>query len=269
MRLRCPRCGEKLAAAVDELRCSQGHPFTRSDGHFDLTKSPTAGRSVSLFDGLWGRFYDLNIKRRRFAVRAARPFSGASAHVARRMYALMDEGITCEAGQTVIDVPCGGGVVLQGASSRLRGEYVGIDLSVKQLRRANRLVRRQQLAPVATLLRSDALSLPFDDASVDRILTFNGLHLIPNRAHVLAEFRRCLKPGGELLGSTLVEDQRRFARLIHPLFFCTRIVPSVTIGEWNDLMRDAGFVAYDHEVSGPLVAFRACRPAASGAIPES
>src|SRR2546430_1464783 len=54
-------------------------------------------------------------------------------------------------------------------------------------------------------LRPPAARLPLADAGVDRVLCFNGLHVLPDKVKVLAEFRRVLKPGGELWGSVMVE----------------------------------------------------------------
>jgi len=81
-----------------------------------------------------------------------------------------------------LDVACGTGFLTR----HLRGDVVGLDQSESMLEEA----RRQ--APRATFVRGDALELPFEDTSFERIFTghFYG-HLHPDqRAQFLAEARR-------------------------------------------------------------------------------
>jgi ubiquinone/menaquinone biosynthesis C-methylase UbiE len=81
-----------------------------------------------------------------------------------------------------LDVACGTGFLTR----HLRGEIVGLDQSESMLEEA----RRQ--SPEATFIRGDALALPFDDGTFERIFTghFYG-HLDPEqRERFLAEARR-------------------------------------------------------------------------------
>jgi ubiquinone/menaquinone biosynthesis C-methylase UbiE len=81
-----------------------------------------------------------------------------------------------------LDVACGTGFLTR----HLRGEVVGLDQSESMLGEA-----RCQ-APAATLVRGDALSLPFDDGTFERVFTghFYGHLDEPERALFLAEARR-------------------------------------------------------------------------------
>jgi ubiquinone/menaquinone biosynthesis C-methylase UbiE len=81
-----------------------------------------------------------------------------------------------------LDVACGTGFLTR----NLRGEIVGLDQSESMLEGA----RRQ--SPNATFIRGDALALPFDDGTFERVFTghFYG-HLDPEqRERFLAEARR-------------------------------------------------------------------------------
>jgi ubiquinone/menaquinone biosynthesis C-methylase UbiE len=82
----------------------------------------------------------------------------------------------------ILDVACGTGFLTR----HLRGEVVGLDQSESMLEEA----RRQ--APAATFVRGDALSLPFDDESFDRVFIghFYGHLDDEQRAHFLGEARR-------------------------------------------------------------------------------
>jgi ubiquinone/menaquinone biosynthesis C-methylase UbiE len=81
-----------------------------------------------------------------------------------------------------LDVACGTGFLTR----HLRGEVVGLDASERMLE-----VARSQ-APAATLVRGDALSLPFEDAAFDRVFTsYFYCHLgEQERRRFLAEARR-------------------------------------------------------------------------------
>ena len=81
-----------------------------------------------------------------------------------------------------LDVACGTGVLTR----HLPGEVVGLDQSEGMLDEA-----RQQ-APNATYVRGDALALPFEDDSFDRVVTghFYGHLAGADRERFLAEARR-------------------------------------------------------------------------------
>jgi ubiquinone/menaquinone biosynthesis C-methylase UbiE len=81
-----------------------------------------------------------------------------------------------------LDIACGTGFVTQ----RLSGEVVGVDQSPSMLE-----VARDQ-APNATYVRADALDLPFEDASFERVFTshFYGHVEEHDRGRFLAEARR-------------------------------------------------------------------------------
>jgi ubiquinone/menaquinone biosynthesis C-methylase UbiE len=81
-----------------------------------------------------------------------------------------------------LDVACGTGFLTR----HLRGEVIGLDQSENMLEEA----RRQ--APAATFIRGDALSLPFDDGTFERVFTghFYGHLDDEQRARFLQEARR-------------------------------------------------------------------------------
>ena len=81
-----------------------------------------------------------------------------------------------------LDVACGTGLL----TKHLRGEVVGLDASDRMLA----LARKQ--APTAAFVQGDALSLPFEDRTFDRVFTsYFYCHLEESdRERFLAEARR-------------------------------------------------------------------------------
>ncbi len=110
------------------------------------------------------------------------------------------------AGRTVLDVGCrsGEGTAILGAAGATRA--VGIERSDVELSPAQAGVD----GPVE-LLAADLASLPFADATFDLVVGFDDIETLPERARLLDELRRVLRPGGVLLIST--RDQELLSTL--------------------------------------------------------
>lgn len=98
------------------------------------------------------------------------------------------------AGQTVLEVGCGTGRLVQRLSER-GAHAVGVDLA------AGMLAVAAARAP-GRLLRADARRLPLPDASVDAAVTVATLEFT-DAAAVLAELARVTRPGGRIVAVTL------------------------------------------------------------------
>lgn len=107
-------------------------------------------------------------------------------------------------GMRVLDAGCGFGGTL--ASLRAQGaglDLVGLNIDARQLRRAAALAQEGVGAPPA-FVAADACTLPFADASFDRVLAVECIFHFPSRSAFLAEVRRVLRPGGVLVLSDFV-----------------------------------------------------------------
>jgi len=112
-----------------------------------------------------------------------RPFSGIVADSA---------GIG--AGQRVLDVACGTGVLACTAAQRVgsTGAVVGLDANPEML-----AVARRKPVPVEWV-DGRAEALPFPDASFDAVVSQFGMMFFDDRAGALREMRRVLHRGGRL-----------------------------------------------------------------------
>ena len=98
------------------------------------------------------------------------------------------------AGDKVLDVGCGTGVLAREAHRRVgqEGQAVGLDLNQGMLAVAARA------EPNVEWRRGDAASLPFEDASFDVVVSQFALMYFPDRVASLREMWRTLAPGGRL-----------------------------------------------------------------------
>jgi SAM-dependent methyltransferase len=98
-------------------------------------------------------------------------------------------------GSTVLDLACGVGSYLLLLTQQTRaGALVGIDLDPAFLRVAADTVSG---LPAVTLLRGDALALPYEDGALDFVWCAQSLYSLPDPSVVLREIFRVLKPGGK------------------------------------------------------------------------
>jgi ubiquinone/menaquinone biosynthesis C-methylase UbiE len=112
----------------------------------------------------------------------------------------------------VVEVGIGTGVVALGLRE-LGFTVVGVDLSPAMAQRA-----RRRLGPVVAV--ADAAQLPVADAAIQQVVSVWLLHLVADRAAVLAEVARALRPGGRYLVSSArvrVRPEDEIERLVFNL----------------------------------------------------
>jgi ubiquinone/menaquinone biosynthesis C-methylase UbiE len=103
-----------------------------------------------------------------------------------------------KAGERVLDVACGTGVVARHAAAQVgnRGSVTGLDNNREMLD-----VARQIPPPTGAPIfwrQADAHALPFEDGSFELVLCQHGLQYFNDPGHAIAEMRRVLTPSGRL-----------------------------------------------------------------------
>jgi ubiquinone/menaquinone biosynthesis C-methylase UbiE len=146
----------------------------------------------------------------------------------------------------VMEVGIGTGIVAL-ALRELGFTVVGVDLSPAMAQRAQR-----RLGPVVAV--ADAAQLPVTDAAIQQAVSVWLLHLVADRAVVLAEVARALRPGGRYLVCTAwgrVSPRDEIERLLFDMR--NQLDPT---GGWHDDERQvldaaqfAGFTVVDQQLA--------------------
>ena len=112
---------------------------------------------------------------------------------------LLLDGVGLKAGDTVLDLACGTGIVARVARERLgaTARVVGVDLSPLMLAEA------RSIAPGVEWREGSAVALPLAAGEAFDVLTCQqGLQFFPDRPKAAHEMRRALAPGGRLALAT-------------------------------------------------------------------
>lgn len=119
------------------------------------------------------------------------------------------------AGERVLDVGCGSGVVTREIARRVgsHGLAVGLDPSPALLAVARELAQGTGLGDHVEFREGDALRLPFPDSSFDAVVCVTVLSHVPRGEAAIPELVRVLRPGGRLGVFDLDTDMTAFT---HP-----------------------------------------------------
>jgi SAM-dependent methyltransferase len=209
-------------------------------------------RLANICAGPYGRIYDFCIEREWLMRPVARLVWGIDM---TPLYSSMDAISTIGSGATIIDVPCGGGIAMRALSPDQDVRYIAGDLLDEMLVRAARRAKKQGLGQ-AEFLRADMCDLPIASDTADVFLSYSGLHMVKNAEAAVQEIGRCVRPGGQLVGCTLLREGALRQRI---LFSVGKHLGHAVPPRASDLrgwLRGAGFVDASIEPVRGLAFFR-------------
>ena len=104
-----------------------------------------------------------------------------------------------EAGEHVADLGCGAGTDSLVAAQMVgsSGHVTGIDMTPEMLAKARVAAAELGLENV-DFIEGEIEQLPFDDASIDVVISNGVIDLVPDKDAVFAEIFRALRPGGRI-----------------------------------------------------------------------
>src|SRR5690348_14337336 len=153
------------------------------------------------------------------------------------------------AGETVLDLGSGGGIDVLLSASRVgpTGRAYGLDMTDEMLALARENARRAGAENVE-FLKGEIESIPLPDSSVDVIISNCVINLSGDKARVLSEAFRVLKPGGRFAVSDVVvrgEVPAEIRRSMELWIGC--VAGALEESEFERLLTESGFEEVDIE----------------------
>jgi SAM-dependent methyltransferase len=108
--------------------------------------------------------------------------------------------LNLSSGKSLLDIACGSGGPVLRIAERTGCSVVGVDVHEHAITTAKSFADQRNLSQRARFQVADATApLPFADASFHAIVCIDAINHLPDRARVIADWARMLKPGGRLL----------------------------------------------------------------------
>jgi ubiquinone/menaquinone biosynthesis C-methylase UbiE len=134
-------------------------------------------------------------------------------------------------GMRVLDVGTGPGYAARRAAER-GADATGVDMAEEMLELA------QRLNGGARFLQADAENLPFDERSLDAVVSHFAVHHVPQPERALAEFARVTRPGGWIAISSWDQPERnRFLGVLIDAVRACGVAASVHFADDEELRR--------------------------------
>jgi SAM-dependent methyltransferase len=135
-------------------------------------------------------------------------------------------------GCRLLEIGLGYGTVAE-YLARAGADYHGLDIASGPVEMARHRLANVPGAKPEQVQQGSALDLPFADASFDRVVAIGCLHHTGNLGRAVAEARRVLRPGGELLMMVYNRHSSRHVLLWPLLTLRHRLRPGTpTAEEW-------------------------------------
>ena len=115
-----------------------------------------------------------------------------------------------EPGMSVMELGCGSGAFTVSVARAVgeQGKVYAVDIQPAMLKQLERKLARPENRDIRNieLKQAGAYNLPFEDESLDLVYMVTVLPEIPDRARVVREIKRILKPGGILAVTEFLPD---------------------------------------------------------------
>lgn len=130
-------------------------------------------------------------------------------------------------GSSALDLCCGtGDWTISLAKASGSGEIVGLDFSQNMLDIGAEKIKARQLDKQISLIRGNAMSLPYADNTFDYVTIGFALRNVPDLVQVLKEMKRVVKPGGLVVSLELSKPTWQPFKGIY-FFYFQKVLPLI------------------------------------------
>jgi radical SAM protein with 4Fe4S-binding SPASM domain len=150
-------------------------------------------------------------------------------------------------GETIVDLGAGGGIDCFIAAKKLgrEGKVIGIDMTDEMLDKARESARKVAKVlgyDIVEFRAGNIMELPVENDSVDLVISNCVINLTEDKAKVLEEIYRILKPGGRFIISDIVSDKPVPGYLKRDKELWNACLSgALTDSKFETVARDAGF----------------------------
>jgi ubiquinone/menaquinone biosynthesis C-methylase UbiE len=152
-------------------------------------------------------------------------------------------------GETVLDLGSGGGIDVLLSARRVgpRGKAYGLDMTDEMLELARENQRKAGVANVE-FLKGEIENIPLPDSSIDVIISNCVINLSADKAQVLREAFRVLRPGGRFAVSDVISTREVPAVIRKSVeLWIGCVAGALQESEYRTLLKAAGFEAIEIE----------------------
>ena len=155
-----------------------------------------------------------------------------------------------EPGQVVLDLGSGAGLDVLLSAKRVSpgGHAYGVDMTDEMLELANRNKESSSVTN-ATFLKGTIENVPLPDASVDVVISNCVINLAEDKASVIKEAFRVLRPGGKFAVADMVELERLDPQVKQALdAWAGCISGTIPVDDYRAALEGAGFADVEFEI---------------------
>jgi 27-O-demethylrifamycin SV methyltransferase len=172
----------------------------------------------------------------------------------------MKEMVAGVSGKEVLDVGCGIGAPAIVLATQFGARVTAISISPAGIKRATQEAEKLRLTNRLKFLVADAMQMSFPEAAFDVVWVMESSHLMPEKAKLIAECHRVLRPGGRIVLCDLMLIRPLAAKEIVALIPQIRLLESSfgrarldTLEYYSHLFGAAGFSSIQHRDISPHV----------------
>lgn len=160
------------------------------------------------------------------------------------------------AGETVLDLGCGGGIdtILAAHRAGSAGRVIALDFLPEMLERTANAATEAGVSSTVEPLEGELEAIPLPDDSVDLIISNGVVNLSPRKARTMAECARVLRPGGRLCVSDLTVEQDDLPPeiLTQPAAWAGCVAGALAEADFVHKLERAGFTGVEVLTHEPL-----------------